>query len=91
MPSTRPELGWVLTARTVSDREVATELTRTYLQRVLAVNTHPGSPLDKLSGTAVGTLQIQRVANDSIAICKALNSDLFYIQPQLSLRALIAA
>ena len=45
-PPTRPELGWELIARTVSDREVATELTRTYLQRVLAINTLPGSPPD---------------------------------------------
>ena len=41
-----PEPGWVVGARTVSDREVATERTRMYLQRVLAVTTHPGSPLE---------------------------------------------
>jgi len=44
MPSARPEPGWVVGARTVSDKDVATELTGKYSQRVLAVNTHPGSP-----------------------------------------------
>ena len=56
LPSACPEQGWVLGARTVSDRDVATELTGMYSQRVLAVGTHPGSPLptDRLTGTAVG-------------------------------------
>ena len=31
-------------ARTVSDMDVATELTRMYSQRVLVITTHPGSP-----------------------------------------------
>ena len=39
-----PELGWVLTARTVSDKDVATEPTWMSLWRVLAVSTRPNSP-----------------------------------------------
>jgi len=56
MPSACPEPGWELGARTVSDKDVATEFTGMYLQRVLAVNTHPGSPTDELSETAVGRI-----------------------------------
>ena len=40
---TASELGWVVTARTVSDMDVAPELTGMYSQRVLAVITRPGS------------------------------------------------
>ncbi|MGB7450679.1 MAG: hypothetical protein WBM36_00970, partial [Lysobacterales bacterium] len=44
IPSACPELGWVLTARTVSDMDVATERTWMCSQRVLAIDTRPGSP-----------------------------------------------
>ena len=45
MPSVYPEPGWVVTARTVSDKDVATEPTWMSSWRVLAIITHPGSPL----------------------------------------------
>ena len=44
LPLDRSKLGRVLTPGTVSDKDVATELTRTYLQRVPGVSTRLSAP-----------------------------------------------
>ena len=59
-----PEPGWVVIAGTVSDRDVATEPTRMYLWRVLAITTHSGSPPKHLSGELVKGQQWSSVQFD---------------------------
>ena len=53
MPSACPELGWVVTARTVSDRDVAIRAYRDVLVAGPGSQYRPRLPTDKLSGTAV--------------------------------------